>query len=380
VNLIDFRTPFLDKRGLMPDGIHPLVEGSDLIARILYKELTGNAIDSAKEKNAALHAPAFQGNSLLSELTDGNDATIVALTSVSEPVIVHLVGETVTDMIQMNLTDSSSWSSVSFTLSVSVDSLAWLTVADTTIVDTSLHGEHKVLKFAATFQPISSRYVRFSIKENGIPDGSALIANGIKVFESRVVHAPIWGWKFVSQTSQSIRVRLFPERTTNKGEIMKIFRQSSEGGPYTLLYNYGAAIPPNLSVNITVGTLNRFYCAVYYSGAEIVSDTLTVLGERVVSVHDEPDASNPLVFRLSQNFPNPFNPTTTISYYVPRSQHVEIAVFDILGNEIASLVKEFTSAGLHTVKFSKGALSSGIYFYRLSAKNVIQVKKLVLLQ
>jgi hypothetical protein len=88
----------------------------------------------------------------------------------------------------------------------------------------------------------------------------------------------------------------------------------------------------------------------------------------------------PSSVELHQNYPNPFNPTTTISYYIPQSQNVEIKLFDILGNEVATLVNDLRSAGLHVLKLSKGSLSSGVYFYRLKTENSIQAKKLVLLQ
>jgi peptidoglycan-N-acetylglucosamine deacetylase len=85
-------------------------------------------------------------------------------------------------------------------------------------------------------------------------------------------------------------------------------------------------------------------------------------------------------FELFQNYPNPFNPTTTISYYVPVGQNIELKVFDILGNEVTTLVKGFKNTGLHTIDFSKNGLSSGIYFYQLKTEQYKQVKKLMLLR
>jgi hypothetical protein len=85
-------------------------------------------------------------------------------------------------------------------------------------------------------------------------------------------------------------------------------------------------------------------------------------------------------FMLYQNYPNPFNPSTMISYYVPQNQNVEIKVFDIIGNEITTLVEGFKSAGFHSVEFTRGNLSSGTYFYRLKAGNTILTKKIILLQ
>jgi hypothetical protein len=85
-------------------------------------------------------------------------------------------------------------------------------------------------------------------------------------------------------------------------------------------------------------------------------------------------------FLLSQNYPNPFNPSTVISYQLPVSGNVMLKVFDILGNEVATLVNEEKSAGNYEVIFNAASLSSGTYFYRLSAGSFIEVKKMILIK
>ena len=88
----------------------------------------------------------------------------------------------------------------------------------------------------------------------------------------------------------------------------------------------------------------------------------------------------PTQFELSQNYPNPFNPTTTISYSIPSSAFVTIKIFDILGNEIRSLVNEEKSAGNYELEFNAANLPSGIYFYRLQTANFIEARKMVLMK
>ena len=89
---------------------------------------------------------------------------------------------------------------------------------------------------------------------------------------------------------------------------------------------------------------------------------------------------NPSSFSLSQNYPNPFNPSTMISYSIPRNSFVHLKVFDILGNEVAELVKEQKPAGSYEVKFDAALLPSGVYFYQLTAGEFIQTKKMILLK
>ena len=85
-------------------------------------------------------------------------------------------------------------------------------------------------------------------------------------------------------------------------------------------------------------------------------------------------------FMLYQNFPNPFNPVTTINYSIPKSQFVTLKVFDLLGKEITILLNEEQSPGSHTAKFDGSNLSSGVYFYRMQAGDFVQTKKSLLLK
>lgn len=85
-------------------------------------------------------------------------------------------------------------------------------------------------------------------------------------------------------------------------------------------------------------------------------------------------------FRLEQNYPNPFNPSTSIQYQVSSISNVSLAVYDILGKEVATLIDEHKSAGKYEVEFNASQLSSGVYLYQLTAGNFIVTKKMVLLR
>lgn len=83
---------------------------------------------------------------------------------------------------------------------------------------------------------------------------------------------------------------------------------------------------------------------------------------------------------LSQNFPNPFNPATTITYNLQNSAEVTLSVYDILGREVAVLMREKKTPGTHEVKFDGSGLPSGVYFYRLQAGDFMATRKLILLR
>jgi photosystem II stability/assembly factor-like uncharacterized protein len=85
-------------------------------------------------------------------------------------------------------------------------------------------------------------------------------------------------------------------------------------------------------------------------------------------------------FSLYQNYPNPFNPSTKISWQSPVSSWQSLKVFDVLGNEVATLVNEFKPAGTYEVEFNASGLSSGMYFYKLETGNFTEVKKMILIR
>ena len=111
-------------------------------------------------------------------------------------------------------------------------------------------------------------------------------------------------------------------------------------------------------------------------------DYITVSGPSGVEIID---SEVPNSFSLSQNYPNPFNPTTKISWQSPVYSHQSLKVFDILGNEVATLIDEYKPAGSYEVEFSVEAIqriapTSGIYFYTLTAGQYIETKKMILLK
>ena len=95
---------------------------------------------------------------------------------------------------------------------------------------------------------------------------------------------------------------------------------------------------------------------------------------------DEEILTAPVEFALAQNYPNPFNPTTSINYSIPEAGNVELKVYDILGNEVATLVNETKSPGSYVADFNASSFASGIYIYSLRTNNFVQTKKMILMK
>jgi len=94
----------------------------------------------------------------------------------------------------------------------------------------------------------------------------------------------------------------------------------------------------------------------------------------------EVEVAQPVEYSLSQNYPNPFNPSTTISYSIPNDGLVTLKVYDILGNEVATLMNELQTAGVKNITFDASELSSGVYYYQLVSGEFTSTKKLILMR
>jgi hypothetical protein len=147
----------------------------------------------------------------------------------------------------------------------------------------------------------------------------------------------------------------------------------------SLLYSQ-SSIVYDAGTNIDIGT-----------GADVCAATITVNGTYSgngtfcnapvdVERENEEDLVIPKEFSLSQNYPNPFNPSTVIKYQLPISSLVILKVYDILGDEVATLANEEKPTGFYEVIFDASRLSSGFYIYKITAGNFVSTKKMILIK
>lgn len=150
------------------------------------------------------------------------------------------------------------------------------------------------------------------------------------------------------------------------------------------LFGYSVSISGNIAM---VGAPNNWLDP---SGGNNMSQAgaVYVFEPGSTGVGDDGSGDMPQSFRLNQNFPNPFNPATTITFELPQASDVRLSLFDLLGREISVLLNERRSAGVHAVRLDGSSLASGVYFYRLQARPIwdgqagdyIAAKKLLMLR
>jgi hypothetical protein len=144
------------------------------------------------------------------------------------------------------------------------------------------------------------------------------------------------------------------------------------GGKYNVTFSADGYKPLTVN-NVTVKN----------NEAKVLNVTLSKSNDKpLFSIFERDGIQNgvPAKYDLSQNYPNPFNPVTKMNFDIPENGLISLKVYDILGKEVATLVNEVRDAGYYTVTFNASKLSSGVYFYRLSANGFSSVKRMAVIK
>lgn len=153
------------------------------------------------------------------------------------------------------------------------------------------------------------------------------------------------------------------------------------GDPKELIYKYGINGFDNeagFAMNHSRIILDNN--PVFTFGPADIFGSQDTLYTQWTGVKQIPQVNAPSTFTVHQNYPNPFNPTTSISFDLPMTSEASIAVFDITGREVYNHRTETLSPGAYTVEFNAANLSSGVYFYKVTAGNYSEVRKMTLLK
>jgi subtilisin family serine protease len=141
----------------------------------------------------------------------------------------------------------------------------------------------------------------------------------------------------------------------------------TSGGPYTIAAGDSIDVAFVLACDLNLGILRT-----------AIANARAKYNAIITGIKE--NSQTPISFNLEQNYPNPFNPSTVIKYSIPAAGNVNIKVYDILGNEVKTLVDGNKAPGNYSVTFDARALPSGVYLYKLTAGNYTSVKKLILIK
>jgi hypothetical protein len=174
----------------------------------------------------------------------------------------------------------------------------------------------------------------------------------------------LFGWLVMYKTSSPIGYAFFNNKTTRA-----TYTQFNVNIGY-----FASGVPDSCAMyfGITGSSANK---DTIHVGSTFNLDDLSLSGT-AAGVAEQ--AAQPVAYALSQNFPNPFNPSTLIQYQLPGAGPVRLTVYDILGREVARLVDGIQQPGTHEARFDGGGLASGVYLYRLQTAGFVQERKMIL--
>ena len=200
------------------------------------------------------------------------------------------------------------------------------------------------------FIPINNSRPTFNGTDPGCSGG------GCHTFQDGLVQASVNGLE-VQVTVVGAGGTVAGELVDGSGTVVT-YINSTNSNPFTLI----ATNPGNYTVNAGRSSPLRW-------------DSASV---NIVITDVSDNSQHPNEFRLYNNYPNPFNPTTIIRYSIPEASFTSIRIYNELGKEVSALVNETKSAGTYEVEFNASNLSSGVYYYKLQAGSFTETKKMIL--
>lgn len=245
--------------------------------------------------------------------------------------------------------------------------------------------------YAASYNPAANSWTSLSNNSHAASFLASTVFNG-EIYLSGWANSLFF--KYVPSTNQWIQLQDIPEflsggslRTVGNKIYLVGGSSGFSGGTSWNIYEYNPSTNQwTLSGQFSskraymedVIYQNKFYIL---GGVNENSEAVDIV-EYIMDSPTDVETNSEMVseFLLEQNYPNPFNPSTKISWQSPVSSHQTLKIYDVLGNELATLVDEFKEAGRYEVEFNASNLSSGLYFYKLQSGTFTSTKKMVLIK
>jgi hypothetical protein len=168
-------------------------------------------------------------------------------------------------------------------------------------------------------------------------------------------------------TNENLQINSIDISLSEFSAIVSLPVTIPEGDSLIIFINFQPGAVERYTGNLTLFTNKGMYLQV-------------LCGKGVLTLDSNNIESTAMDYSLGQNYPNPFNPTSTIKYQIPERGFITLNVYDVLGNEVVTIVNEEKPIGSYEVEFDGANLSSGIYYYRMRARDFVDTKKLILLK
>jgi len=166
-----------------------------------------------------------------------------------------------------------------------------------------------------------------------------------------------WFWEKIVTNGDTVSMWIFADGSSPSEEPQHVFTTDNVSSPAPTMIIIGAFDDDSTEIHIT---------DVYYNESPDLG-----IDDNVNIAHG---------YELSQNYPNPFNPETHITYTVPTTGQVTLAIYNVLGEKVSTLVNDVMTPGTHTTTWNAGNMPSGVYFYRLDAGRFSQTNKVLLIK
>jgi acyl-CoA thioesterase-1 len=370
---VDFYTPFIGHSEYFPDDIHPNANGHNIMARILYEALTGESIRQIRDRNLVKNKTVQVSTGTDGDgLTDGDPLTAWTLSELPATAIVDIGDPDSTDACVLHFPGSAELG-LQFTIEGSVNESDWNMLADH-----SERAETDQMAVAEPFTPQPVRYLRLTIT------GSTQSASDIQLTEMEVLawqhthHANAMTVNLDRRSTKYAYYIIYFTPYHNNGEKTLLARDIDDGNGFLQMTGYkDAADNTDFRVTLQVDKTASFYNITYFDQTDVISDTLhlTNLGTGI-----ERNALEPRITALQNNYPNPFNPETTIQYTLSESSQAVVSIYNARGQKITELVNEVQPAGHYTVVFNAAGMSSGLYVAELKTNGQVAQNKIMLIK
>ena len=370
---VDFYTPFIGHNEYFPDDIHPNATGHNIMAKILYEALTGDSIQQVCDRNLVKNktvqvSTGTNGNGLI----DGDQLTAWTLTELPATAIVDIGDPDSADACVLHFPNSPELG-LQFTIEGSVNEADWVMLADhSDRMDTDQ------LAVTDTFTPLSVRYLRLTITGSSQPGSEIQVSEMECLAWQGVHHANAMTVQLDRQSSRYIYYRIYFTPYHNSGEKTHLARDGSDCKGFLLLTGYKSAEEnTDYRVSVRLGLAYAFYDMSYFNKVEVISDTIHLANLESAIRQDN---LKPRVTTLSNNYPNPFNPETTIQYTLSEASHTVVSIYNERGQKTAVLVDQVQPAGHYTTVFNAAGMPSGHYVVELKTDNQVCRNKIVLIK